>query len=704
MTEVYGVEELFASKVFTLGKMRERLPKGTFKEVKRVMEQGGELSLATADIVAKAMKDWAVENGATHFTHWFQPLTGITAEKHDSFVTHPDSEGKMIMEFSGKELIKGEPDASSFPSGGLRATFEARGYTAWDITSPAFLKEDATGVILCIPTAFCSYKGEALDTKTPLLRSMEAVSEQALRIVRLFGNTEATKVVPSVGPEQEYFIVDRENYLKREDLIFAGRTLFGAPGPKGQEMDDHYFGTIRERIGAYMRDLNIELWKLGVTAKTQHNEAAPAQHELAPIYETANIAVDHNQLVMETMKKVASRHGLSCLLHEKPFAGVNGSGKHDNWSITTDNGVNLLEPGVSPNENVQFLLVLACIIKAVDIHADLLRQSAANVGNDHRLGAAEAPPAIISVFLGEQLEDVVKQLVETGEASHLIEGGKLETGVSTLPDFEKDATDRNRTSPFAFTGNKFEFRMVGSSDSVGMPNTVLNTIVAESFCEAADILENADNFEMAVHDLIKKYFTEHQRIIFNGDGYSESWVKEAERRGLPNNKSMVEAVGALTTEKAQKLFEKFHIFTKLELDSRAEILYETYTKTINIEAKVMIDMARKQILPAVIRYTGDLANTVLAVKEAGADASVQVMTLNEISEKLVEARAALAALERVTAEGLTLKASGKDIAMYYRDTVIEAMNNLRRPVDELETMVDRKVWPIPTYADLLFEV
>ena len=704
MTEVYGVEELFASKVFTLGKMRERLPKGTFKEVKKVMEQGGELSLATADIVAKAMKDWAVENGATHFTHWFQPLTGITAEKHDSFVTHPDSEGKMIMEFSGKELIKGEPDASSFPSGGLRATFEARGYTAWDITSPAFLKEDATGVILCIPTAFCSYKGEALDTKTPLLRSMEAVGEQALRIVRLFGNTEATKVTPSVGAEQEYFIVDRNNYLKREDLIFAGRTLFGAPGPKGQEMDDHYFGTIRERIGAYMRDLNIELWKLGVTAKTQHNEAAPAQHELAPIYETANIAVDHNQLVMETMKKVASRHGLSCLLHEKPFAGVNGSGKHDNWSITTDNGVNLLEPGASPNENVQFLLVLACIIKAVDVHADLLRQSAANVGNDHRLGAAEAPPAIISVFLGEQLEDVVKQLVETGEAARLIEGGKLETGVSTLPDFEKDATDRNRTSPFAFTGNKFEFRMVGSSDSVGMPNTVLNTIVAESFCEAADYLEAADNFEMAVHDLIKKYFTEHQRIIFNGDGYSENWVKEAARRGLPNNKSMVEAVGALTTEKAQKLFEKFHIFTKVELDSRAEILYETYTKTINIEAKVMIDMARKQILPAVIRYTKDLADTVLAVKEAGADASVQVMTLNEISEKLVEARAALAVLERVTAEGASLKASGKDIAMYYRDTVTEAMNDLRRPVDELETMVDRKVWPIPTYADLLFEV
>ena len=505
MSEMLKVEEIFGSKVFGLGTMRQRLPIEAYNEVTTVMEKGGELSLKTADVVAKAMKEWAMENGATHYTHWFQPLTGITAEKHDSFVTHPNKDGKMLMDFSGKELIKGEPDASSFPSGGLRATFEARGYTAWDITSPAFLKEDAVGVVLCIPTAFCSYKGESLDTKTPLLRSMEAISQQALRIVKIFGNDKATKVTPSVGAEQEYFLIDRNKYLQREDLIFAGRTLFGAPAPKGQEMDDHYFGTIRERIGAYMKDLNVELWKLGVSAKTQHNEAAPAQHELAPIYETAGIAVDHNQLVMETMKKVATRHSLTCLLHEKPFAGVNGSGKHDNWSLVTDNGVNLLDPGETPNENIQFLLVLACIMKAVDTHADLLRQSAANVGNDHRLGANEAPPAIISMFLGEQLEDVVKQLVETGAANTCIEGERLDTGVSTLPDFVKDATDRNRTSPFAFTGNKFEFRSLGSSDSVANPNTTLNTIVAEAFCEAADRIEASDNVEKAVHDLIKEY-------------------------------------------------------------------------------------------------------------------------------------------------------------------------------------------------------
>ena len=461
MSEVLNVEKIFNQNVFTLGKMKERLPRKVFNEVKNVMDHGGELSLAAADVVAKAMKDWAVENGATHYTHWFQPLTGVTAEKHDSFVTNPDEEGKMLMEFSGKELIKGEPDASSFPSGGLRATFEARGYTIWDITSPVFLKEDATGVVLCIPTAFCSYTGEALDKKTPLLRSMDAVSEQALRIVRLFGNTEATKVTASVGPEQEYFLVDRKNFLARKDLIYTGRTLFGAPAPKGQELDDHYFGTIRERVGGFMHDLNIELWKLGITAKTQHNEVAPAQHELAPIYNTANVAVDHNQLVMETMKEVAERQGLACLLHEKPFAGVNGSGKHDNWSITTDNGVNLLEPGKTPNNNKQFLLVLACIMKAVDKHADLLRQSASDVGNDHRLGANEAPPAIISIFLGEQLEDIVEHIIKDGVATTSKEGGKLETGVSTLSDIAKDATDRNRTSPFAFTGNKFEFRMVG---------------------------------------------------------------------------------------------------------------------------------------------------------------------------------------------------------------------------------------------------
>ena len=703
MSEVLNVEELFGSKVFTLGKMKERLPRSVYKEVKKIMEQGGELSPAAADVVAKAMKDWAVENGATHYTHWFQPLTGITAEKHDAFVTHPDEEGKMLMEFSGKELIKGEPDASSFPSGGLRATFEARGYTVWDITSPAFLKEDAVGVILCIPTAFCSYTGEALDKKTPLLRSMEAISVQALRIVRLFGNKEATKVVASVGPEQEYFLVDREKYLQREDLIFTGRTLFGAPAPKGQELEDHYFGTIRERIGSYMKDLNIELWKLGVTAKTQHNEVAPAQHELAPIYETANIAVDHNQLVMETMKKVAGRHGLTCLLHEKPFAGVNGSGKHDNWSLGTDNGVNMLDPGDTPNENIQFLLVLACIMKAVDTHADLLRQSAADVGNDHRLGANEAPPAIISIFLGEQLEDVVKQLVETGEAARLLEGGKLETGVSTLTDLEKDATDRNRTSPFAFTGNKFEFRMVGSADSIGSPNTTLNAIVAEAFCEAADILEKAEDFELAVHDLIKEYMTKHQRIVFNGDGYSDEWVAEAARRGLPNIKSMVEAAATLTTDKAVKLFEKFGIFTRVELESREEVTYETYSKSINIEAKTMIDMAKKQILPAVIKYTKSLADTVIAVKEAGADASVQADLLKAVSAKLAAAKEALVKLEKLEQEAAAMEDIKKQ-AFFYKDEVFAAMTELRAPVDELEMLVDKDVWPIPTYGDLIFEV
>ena len=705
MSEAFNVEEIFGQNVFTLKKMKERLPKKTFAEVKRVMEFGGELSLQTADVVAKAMKDWAVENGATHYTHWFQPLTGITAEKHDAFVTHPDADGTMITEFSGKELIKGEPDASSFPSGGLRATFEARGYTAWDITSPAFLKEDATGVILCIPTAFCSYKGEALDKKTPLLRSMEAISEQALRIVRLFGNTEATKVTASVGPEQEYFLVDREKYLQRKDLIYAGRTLFGAPAPKGQEMDDHYFGVIRERVGAYMKDLNNELWKLGVTAKTQHNEVAPAQHELAPVYETANIAVDHNQLIMETMKKVAHRHGLACLLHEKPFAGVNGSGKHDNWSLTTDNGVNLLEPGETPNENIQFLLVLACIVKAVDIHADLLRQSASDVGNDHRLGANEAPPAIISMFLGEQLDDVVRQLVETGEAASCKEGGRLETGVSTLPDLLKDATDRNRTSPFAFTGNKFEFRMVGSADSIASPNTTLNAIVAEAFCEAADILEKADDFDMAVHDLIKKYLSEHQRIIFNGNGYSDEWVAEAERRGLPNIKSMVAAVETLTTDKSVKLFERFGIFTKAELESRAEVLYETYAKTINIEALTMVDMASKQIIPAVITYATELAASINEVTAAlpDADVSVQTELLTETQALLSDTKVALAKLTDVQAKGAAMP-DGKEQAEYYRDVVKTAMDELRAPVDKLEMIVDKEIWPLPSYGDLMFEV
>ena len=698
-----NVEAIFGQNVFTLSTMQERLPKNAYKEVRKVMDQGGELSMATANVVAKAMKDWAEEKGATHYTHWFQPLTGITAEKHDAFVSHPDVDGKMLTEFSGKELIKGEPDASSFPSGGLRATFEARGYTAWDITSPAFIKESGCGKILCIPTAFCSYTGEALDKKTPLLRSMEALSEQALRIVHLFGNTTATRVVASVGPEQEYFLVDKKNYEKREDLIYAGRTLFGAPAPKGQEMEDHYFGVIKERVGAYMKDLNEELWKLGVTAKTQHNEVAPAQHELAPIYETANVAVDHNQLVMEAMKRVAYRHDLACLLHEKPYAGVNGSGKHDNWSITTDDGMNLLEPGDTPNENIQFLFVLACILKAVDTHADLLRQSASDVGNDHRLGANEAPPAIISVFLGEQLEDVVTQLIETGIADHAKEGGKLQTGVSTLPDLDKDATDRNRTSPFAFTGNKFEFRMVGSADSIASPNTTLNAIVAEAFCEAADILEKADDFDVAVHDLIKQYLTEHQRIIFNGNGYSDEWVAEAERRGLPNIKSMIEAASTLTTPKAVALFEKFHIFTKTELESREEIIYETYAKTINIEALTMIDMAGKQIVPAVVKYSKSLADTVNAVKAAGVDASVQVELLKEVSEKLTKMQTALEALKKAEKEAAAIE-DAKQQAFFYKDTVKEIMAQLRQPADELEMIVDKEMWPFPTYGELMFEV
>ena len=700
MSEVFNVEEIFAKNVFTLGKMKARLPKNVYEEVLKVMNEGGELSKAAANVVAKEMKDWAVENGATHYTHWFQPLTGITAEKHDAFVAHPDGEGRMLTDFSGKELIKGEPDASSFPSGGLRATFEARGYTAWDITSPAFLKESGCGMILCIPTAFCSYTGEALDKKTPLLRSMQALSEQALRIVRLFGNTGATKVTASVGPEQEYFLVDKDLYMQRTDLMFAGRTLFGAPAPKGQEMEDHYFGVIRERVGAYMKDLNEELWKLGVTAKTQHNEVAPAQHELAPIYETANIAVDHNQLVMEAMKRVAIRHGMRCLLHEKPYAGVNGSGKHDNWSITTDNGVNLLDPGDTPNENIQFLLVLACIMKAVDTHADLLRQSASDVGNDHRLGANEAPPAIISIFLGEQLEDVVKQLIETGEATSVKEGGRLRTGVKTLPDFKKDATDRNRTSPFAFTGNKFEFRMVGS---IAGPNTTLNAIVAEAFCEAADRLEKADDLELAIHDLIKEYMSEHQRIIFNGNGYAPEWVEEARERGLPNIKSMIEAASTLTTDKAVRLFEKFRIFTRVELESREEIIYETYAKTINIEALAMIDMAGKQIIPAVVKYSRTLADTVNAVKEAGADASVQMDLLKRVTVRLSAMQAALTSLKKVEEEASAMT-DAKEQAFFYKDVVKTVMEELRTPADELEMIVDRKMWPIPTYGELMFEI
>ena len=702
-TELFNVADIFGENVFNDTVMQERLPKKVYKNLRKTIEEGKDLDLETADVIAHEMKEWAIEKGATHYTHWFLPLTGVTAEKHDSFISAPLPSGKVLMTFSGKELIKGEPDASSFPSGGLRATFEARGYTAWDCTSPAFVRQDAGGATLCIPTAFCSYTGEALDQKTPLLRSMEAINKEALRLLRLFGNTTSKKVTPSVGAEQEYFLVDAEKFEERKDLIYTGRTLFGAMPPKGQELDDHYFGTIRQRIASFMRDVNIQLWKVGVPSKTQHNEVAPAQHELAPIYTEANIAVDQNQLTMQTLKRVACQHGLKCLLHEKPFAGVNGSGKHNNWSITTDDGINLLEPGKTPHENTQFLLVLACILKAVNVHADLLRESAADPGNDHRLGANEAPPAIISIFLGEQLEDVVEQLISTGEATHSLKGGKLETGVSTLPDLFKDATDRNRTSPFAFTGNKFEFRMVGSRDSIANPNIVLNTIVAEAFADACDILEKADDFDLAVHDLIKEYLTENQRIIFNGNGYSDEWVAEAERRGLPNIKSMVEAIPAITTDKAVELFERFSVFTKAELESRAEIQYEAYAKAINIEARTMIDMASKQFLPAFIKYTKTLADTVNAVKAAGVDASVQTETLKEVSALMAETKAALDNLVKTTADAAA-KEEGEVQATYYHTEVVPAMDALRTPVDKLEMIVDKEAWPMPSYGDLIFEV
>ena len=703
MSEAINVAKIFGEDVFNDTVMQERLPKKVYKDLKKTIEEGKELDLATADVIAHEMKEWAIEKGATHYSHWFQPLTGVTAEKHDSFISAPLPNGKVLMSFSGKELIKGEPDASSFPSGGLRATFEARGYTAWDCTSPAFVRHDAAGATLCIPTAFCSYKGEALDQKTPLLRSMQAISEQSLRLLRLFGNTTSKKVTPSVGPEQEYFLVDAEKFLQRKDLIYTGRTLFGAMPPKGQELDDHYFGTIRQRIAGFMKDVNEELWKVGVTSKTQHNEVAPAQHELAPIYAECNVALDHNHIIMQTLKRIACQHGMKCLLHEKPFAGVNGSGKHDNWSLTTDDGKNLLEPGKTPHENIQFLLVLTCILKAVDRHADLLRESAADPGNDHRLGANEAPPAIISVFLGEQLEDVLEQLISTGEATHSLKGGKLQTGVDTLPDLAKDATDRNRTSPFAFTGNKFEFRMVGSRDSISGPNVVLNTIVAEAFSEACDVLEKADNFDEAVHDLIKQYATEHQRVVFNGNGYSDAWVEEAEKRGLPNIRSMVEAIPALTTEKAVSMFEKFKVFTKAELESRAEIKFESYAKAINIEARTMIDMASKQIIPAIIKYTKDLADTVVAVKEAGADASVQAELLTEVSGLLAETKKALEAL-KVVADQAAAMEEGEDQARFYHFDVVPAMEALRTPVDTLEMIVDKEAWPMPSYGDLIFEV
>ena len=698
------VPEIYGSLVFNDSVMRTKLPKDIYKALKKTIENNTHLELDVANAVAVAMKEWAVEHGATHYTHWFQPLTGVTAEKHEAFLS-PVGEGKVMLEFSGKELVRSEADASSFPSGGLRATFEARGYTVWDCTSPAFLRREGETVTLCIPTAFCSYTGEALDKKTPLLRSMEAINREGLRILRLFGNEKSRFVRPSVGAEQEYFLIDREKYLKRKDIVYTGRTLFGSMPAKGQELDDHYYGIIRKRIAEFMRDLDEELWSLGVPVKTEHNEVAPSQHELAVVYEEANISLDHNQLVMESLKKVASRHGLECLLHEKPFAGVNGSGKHNNWSLTSDDGINMLNPGDTPHENIQFLLVLACILKAVDRHADLLRESAACVGNDHRLGAHEAPPAIISVFLGDQLEDVIDQLCSVGEATHSIQGSKLRTGVATLPNFETDATDRNRTSPFAFTNNKFEFRMVGSSDSIASPNIVLNTIVAESFKEAADILEVSEDFDEAVHDMIKQLFTNHRRIIFNGNGYSNEWVEEAKKRGLSNLPSMIDAIPALVSESSIKLFESFEVFTRKELESRVEIEYEAYSKAINIEAKAMIDIAGKSIIPAVIRYTTRLADSIIKLKTAVADIEpyAQNSILIDVNEHLKSAKFALENLIKL------MDSAGEFVyvdkhARYMREVIVPAMEELRKPIDELEMIVDKDLWPMPSYGDLLFEV
>ena len=704
MEDFVKVTDIFGCDVFNDSVMQERLPKKVYKELKKTIEEGKELSMEVADVVAHEMKEWAIEKGATHYSHWFQPLTGVTAEKHDAFITAPMENGKVLMSFSGKELIKGEPDASSFPSGGLRATFEARGYTTWDCTSPAFVRHDAAGGTLCIPTAFCSYTGEALDQKTPLLRSMEAVNTQALRLIRLFGNHTSKKVTPSVGAEQEYFLIDKEKFKQRKDLVYTGRTLFGAMPPKGQEMDDHYLGTIRQRVSAYMKEVNEECWKLGVSAKTQHNEVAPAQHELAPIYAPVNIAADHNQIMMRILKKVASRQGMRCLLHETRFAGVNGSGKHNNWSLTTDDGINLLDPGKTPHENIQFLLVLTCILKAVDEHADLLRESAADVGNDQRLGGHEAPPAVISVFLGEQLEDVLDQLISTGTATHSKSGEKMNTGVSTLPDFMKDATDRNRTSPFAFTGNKFEFRMVGSRDSISSCNVVLNTIAAEAFKEACDRLESAEDLELAVHDLIKEYATDHQRIVFSGNGYAPEWEAEAKRRGLPILPSMVDAIPALTTEKSIKLFENFRVFTRTELESRAEIQYEIYAKAINIEAKTMIDIVTKQIIPAVIRYTTVLADSINSVKAAGiTDVSVQADLLKKTSKLLKTTNSAMNKLGKLVSQ-VESYPEGRERAVFFREKIVPAMDELRKPVDELEMIVDKEMWPMPSYGDLIFEV
>ena len=694
--------EVFGSNVFNDKVMRERLPKEIYKALKETIERGTPLRPDVADVVANAMKDWALEKGATHYTHWFQPLTGMTAEKHDSFIS-PADDGSAITEFSGKQLIQGEPDASSFPSGGLRATFEARGYTAWDCTSPAFLKTDESGnVTFTIPTAFYSYNSEALDKKTPLLRSMAAVSKQALRVLRALGNTTSMKVTSTVGPEQEYFLVDKKYYMERIDLMLTGRTIFGAPAPKGQELEDQYFGSIKDRVSAYMHDLNNELWKMGITSKTQHNEVAPAQYEMAPVFATTNIATDHNQLVMETMQKVAFRHDLVCLLHEKPYAGINGSGKHNNWSLSTDDGINLLEPGNTPGDNVQFLLFLSALLKAVDTHADILRATCAHAGNDHRLGANEAPPAIISIFMGDDLTEILDKIAQGQKISAK---GKqfVNVGVDTLPAIPKDNTDRNRTSPFAFTGNKFEFRTVGSSQSIAGPNVALNTIAAEALDEIATRLEKAKNKNAEAAAIIRETYRKHSRVIFNGNNYSEEWMKDAKKRGLPNVANSVDALKAFATDKAYKLFEKYEVLSGKELHSRYEIYVEHYSKQINIEALAAIDMVKKQFLPAGIEYATFLADSIGSFKSVSVKAPVQEDLLRKLGSLLASAHKNLARLEGAVAKAQATTDTVKK-AESYRDNVVTAMQALRVDVDALEMLVPRDMWPVPNYADLLFKL
>ena len=699
MADSKSVASMFACNVFNQTVMRERLPKNVFKTVMQTKKLGTALGSNVADVVANAMKDWAIEKGATHYTHWFHPMTGVTAEKHDAFIS-PNSDGTVILEFSGKELVKGEPDASSFPSGGLRATFEARGYTAWDPTSDAFIKDGT----LYIPTAFCSYTGEILDKKTPLLRSMDVLSEQALRILRLFGNTTATRVLSTAGAEQEYFLVDKALYDQREDLIITGRTLFGAKPPKGQELEDHYFGNIKERVAAYMHELDEELWKLGIPAKTKHNEVAPAQHELAPVFETANIASDHNQLTMELMKKIALKHGLVCLLHEKPFAGVNGSGKHNNWSIASNDGQNLLDPGDTPTENTQFLTFLVAFIKAVNKYSDLLRLSAASAGNDHRLGANEAPPAIVSMFIGDELQALLDAL-ENDTKAEVNSNVKFKIGVDALPSFKKDNTDRNRTSPMAFTGNKFEFRMLGSADSISCTNVMMNTIVADVLCEFADELEGAEDFNGKLKEILVKAYKENKNIIFNGNGYSDEWVKEAtEVRGLPNYVSTVDCLPQYLADKNVQMFEKFKIYSKVEIASRTEILLENYTKVINIEALTMVDMAKKQIYPAVMDYTKDVCSALASMKSVGIENPTQEKLANKLSSSLKCLDAAVGELEQAL---INAKDASEDIyklSRFYRDEVFSKMQSLRAVADELETIVSEKYWPFPVYSDLLFRV